>query len=78
VTTAPAASTDWSPTVTPSSTTTCDPIQTSSPMRMPRLVSGCWKNSTVVSLIEWLKPRIEVWAPMRTASPIRTSPRITV
>ncbi|MFF0007124.1 hypothetical protein ACFYQT_27255 [Streptomyces tibetensis] len=41
VTTAPAPMTQWSPMVTPSTTTTCEPIHTSSPTVIPRLVTGC-------------------------------------
>ncbi|WP_367139175.1 hypothetical protein [Saccharothrix sp. HUAS TT1] len=77
MTTAPAASTDRSPTDTPSSTTTCDPIQTSSPIVMPRELSGCRNTSVPGSEVVWLNARIDVCAPIRTASPSRTSPRTT-
>ena len=43
VTTAPAPMIVWGPTVTPSRMVTFEPIQTSSPMVMPRAVWGCWK-----------------------------------
>ena len=43
VTTAPAPMMVWGPMVTPSRMVTFEPIQTSSPMVMPRAVWGCWK-----------------------------------
>ena len=77
VTTALAASTAWEPTRTPSRITTWEPIHTSSPISMPFEVSGCRKTG-VPDSIEWLKPRIDVCAPMRTPSPMVTRPRMTV
>ena len=77
MTTAPAPITQWSPIVTPSTTTTWEPIHTSSPTVMPRLVWGCRKTGRS-GAIEWLKPRSDVWAPMRTPVPRETVPRATV
>ncbi|WP_236594927.1 hypothetical protein [Saccharothrix sp. 6-C] len=64
-------------TVTPSRTTTCDPIQTSSPTVMPIERRGCRNTSVSGSSTVWLNARIEVCAPIRTASPNRMSPRTT-
>ena len=58
--------------------TTCEPTQTSSPMVMPFVEIGWRKTSVSGSAMVWLKARIEVCAPIRTASPSRTSPRTTV
>jgi hypothetical protein len=77
VTTAPAAITERSPTVTPSRITTCEPTQTSSPTVMPRDVIGCRNTSTSGSVNVWLNARIEVCAPIRTPAPSRISPRAT-
>lgn len=76
VTTEPAPMTAWSPIVTPSSTTTFEPIHTSSPTRMPRLVTG-WRKTGRSGSVEWLKPSRDVCAPIRTASPSDTFPRTT-
>ena len=78
VTTAPAAITALSPTVTPSRMTTCDPIQTSLPTVMPRDEIGCRNTSTSGSVMVWLKARSDVCAPIRTASPSTISPRTTL
>ena len=56
VTTAPAASTECAPTVTPSSTMAPEPTQTSSPMTMPVLVCGWRKIGRSRSVVPWLKP----------------------
>lgn len=63
--------------MTPSTTITCEPIQTSSPTRMPRLVSG-WRKTGRSGAMEWLKPSSEVWAPIRTPVPSTTFPRTVV
>ena len=57
VTTAPAAITALSPTLTPSRITTWDPIQTSLPMVMPRDEIGCRKTSRSGSVMVWLKAK---------------------
>ena len=69
--------TQWSPMVTPSTTTTCEPIHTSSPTLIPLLLSGCWKTGRS-GAIEWLKPSSDVCAPIRTPSPSTTAPRTVV
>ncbi|HZK60090.1 MAG TPA: hypothetical protein VFC59_09550 [Cryobacterium sp.] len=77
MTTAPAPTTLCSPIETPSSTTAFEPIQTSSPMMIPLADSGCWKTGRSGAM-EWLNPRIDVWAPIRTPSPMLTVPRTTL
>ena len=74
----PAAIMARSPIVTPSTIMTWDPTHTSSPITMPFDVSGCLKTQVSGSSIVWLKARIDVCAPMRTASPRVISPRTTV
>ncbi|HWU45412.1 MAG TPA: hypothetical protein VN133_01485 [Humibacter sp.] len=74
MTTAPAAITLCGPIETPSRMTAFEPIQTSSPIVMPRAKVGCRKTGRSGS-IEWLNPRIDVCAPMRTPLPSLTLPR---
>ena len=67
----------WAPIVTPSSTSTFEPIQTSSPTVIPREVCG-WRNiGCSVTAVPWLNASIEVCAPIRTPSPMVIRPRTT-
>ena len=67
----------WGPMVMPSRTMAFEPIQTSSPTVMPRDVCGWRKIGWSVAVVPWLKAISEVWAPIRTPSPMVIRPRTT-